>query len=98
MAKRTGSFRRKTRYKLKKSIRQKGKISIQKYFQNFAMKEKVMLQANSSIQNGMYFPRFHGKTGTIIGKQGNCYKVLIKDIGKEKTILIHPIHLTKCQT
>jgi len=57
-----------------------------------------MLQANSSIQNGMYFPRFHGKTGTIIGKQGNCYKVLIKDIGKEKTILIHPIHLTKCQT
>ena len=98
MTKRTGSFRRKTRYKLLKPIREKGKISIPKYFQLFELNEMVILKANPTIQHGMYFPRFHGKTGFIKGKQGKCYKVLIKDMDKEKIILVHPVHLTKCQT
>ena len=29
------------------------------------------------------------------GKKGNCYEVLIKDGGKEKTLIVHPIHLKK---
>ena len=98
MTKRTGSFRRKTRYKFLRPIREKGKMSVQNYFQMFQVDEKVILHANSSLQQGMYFPRFHGKQGVITGKQGHCYKVLIKDYKKEKTLIIHPLHLVKCQT
>ncbi len=95
MSKRIGGFRRKTRNKLKKSLRDKGKISINKYFQEFKTGEKVVLKAEPAIQKGMYFPRFHSKTGLIKGKKGSCYEIIIKDGGKAKMLIVHPIHLQK---
>ncbi len=95
MVQRSGGFRRKTRHKLKKNIREKGKISIRKYLQEFKLGDKVLLKAEPSIQKGMYFPRFHSKVGIIKEKQGKCYKVLIKDHNKEKFLIVHPIHLSK---
>ena len=95
MTKRIGGFRRKTRYKLKKNIRSKGKISLTNYFQKLNINDKVLLKAEPSIQKGMYFPRFHGKTGIIKNKVGSCYQVEIKDGKKSKTLIIHPIHLKK---
>jgi ribosomal protein L21E len=97
MVQRIGKFRRKTRSKLKKNIKDRGKISIANYLQKFKLEEKVLLKAEPAIQKGMYFPRFHGKIGIVKGQQGNCYKVEIKDFKKPKVILIHPIHLRKCQ-
>ncbi len=95
MSKRIGGFRRKTRNKLKKSLRDKGKININKYFQEFKIGEKVVLKAEPAIQKGMYFPRFHSKTGLIKGKKGSCYEIIIKDGGKAKMLIVHPIHLQK---
>ena len=68
MTKRVGGFRRKTRDKLKKNIKDRGKISITRFLQKFKINEKVNLVAEPSYQNGMYHPRFHGKTGKIVGK------------------------------
>lgn len=93
MAKRTGSRRRKTRDKLKKPIKTKGKISIRNYLKNFKPGESVVLKAEPAVQKGMYHPRFHGKIGIIKKKQGNCYQVIIKDNKMEKIQIIHPIHL-----
>lgn len=93
MTKRIGGFRRKTRSKLKKNVRTKGKLSLTKYFQEFKEDQRVLLHAEPSIQKGMYFPRFHGKTGIIKGKKGSCYQISIKDGGKEKTLVVHPVHL-----
>lgn len=95
MVKRIGGFRRKTRSKLKKPARKKGKISIKNYFQQFKMGEKVVLKAEPAIQKGMYFPRFHARTGVVKGKKGKCYEIMIKDGGKEKTLIIHPVHLQR---
>ena len=95
LVKRIGSFRRKTRHKLGKTVRKKGKISLSKYFQVFKIGQKVQLMAESSVKKGMYRPRFYGKSGTVKGKTGNCYKILIKDKNKEKLLTIHPIHLKK---
>jgi len=95
MVQRIGGFRRKTRYKLSKPRRSRGKISVKKFFQSFEKGDKVVLSAEPAVQKGMYFPRFHGKTGIIKKKIGSCYKVLIKDGKKEKIPLIHPIHLKK---
>ncbi|MGM5481089.1 MAG: 50S ribosomal protein L21e [Nanobdellota archaeon] len=95
MVDRVGGFRRKTRYKFRKNVRSRGKLSQRKYFQTFENGEKVILGADASYQQGMYFPRFHGKVG-VVGKQvGRCYEVKIKDFNKEKNLIIHPVHLSK---
>jgi ribosomal protein L21E len=95
MAKRIGGLRRKTRHKLSKPVRKRGKLSLSKYFQTFKLGDRVTLSAEPSVQKGMFGRRFAGKTGVIEGKSGKCYKVKIKDIGKEKVILTHPVHLKK---
>ncbi len=95
MTKRIGGFRRKTRSKLKKHIRNRGKISIKHYFQRFKAGDKVLLKAEPAVQKGMYFPRFHAKTGTVEGKRGLCYEVRITDGNKKKLLVVHPIHLRK---
>lgn len=97
MAQRTGNFRRKTRSKLKKNIRNKGKISIIRYLQRFNIGDKVHLVAEPAVQKGMYHPDFHGRTGVVKNKRGDCYEILIKVGKKEKTLIVHPIHLKKCQ-
>ncbi|MBU0535995.1 MAG: 50S ribosomal protein L21e [Nanoarchaeota archaeon] len=93
--KKKGGFRRGTRSKLRKGFRQKGKVSITRFFQEFKEGERVLLKAEPSVHGGMYFPRFHGRSGTIQGKKGRCYEVLIKDIKKDKVITIHPVHLRR---
>jgi large subunit ribosomal protein L21e len=93
MTKRIGGFRRKTRNKLKRL--EKGKILIRRFIQKFENGQKVLLNADSSVQKGMYFPRFHSKVGVIKGKKGNCYEVTIKDGKKNKTLIVHPVHLRK---
>ncbi len=95
MTKRIGGIRRKTRYKFRKEKRNRGKISITRYFQSFNIGDKVYLTAESSIHKGMYHPRFMGRTGIIKDKRGKCYEVMINDLGKEKTLIVHPVHLKK---
>jgi len=95
MAKRIGGNRRKTRHKLAKNVRDRGKISLARYLQEFKVGDGVCLCAEPSIHSGMYYPRFHGKAGIIVGKQGKCYQVKIKDVTLAKTVIVHPIHLKK---
>lgn len=63
--------------------------------QTFEDGKKVLLNFDSAYQNGMYHHRFHGKTGIIEGKIGRCYNVKVKDGKKDKTLIVHPIHLRK---
>ena len=79
---------------LKKNVKDRGKISINKYLQSFKEGDLVILKAEPAVQKGMYFPRFHGKAGIIKGKKGRCYEVKIKD-GKEKVLIVHPVHLKR---
>jgi large subunit ribosomal protein L21e len=93
--KRIGGLRRKTRHKLKKNVRTKGKISLRRFFQRFEEGDKVYLIVEPAVQKGLFHPRFHGKAGIIKSKQGSNYYVSIKDGNKSKEILTHPAHLTK---
>ena len=95
MVDRVGGFRRKTRSKLRKSVRTKGKFSLVRFFQKFKENDKVYLKAEPAFQKGMYFPRFHNAAGIIRSKQGSNYYVEIKDGNKTKQILVHPIHLKR---
>jgi len=91
--KRIGGLRRKTRGKLSKAKKDKGKISLRAYFQTFKLGDKVHLVVEPAIHKGMYHPRFMGKTGVVTGQTGRCYEVKINDLNKEKTVIVHPVHL-----
>ncbi|MBS3101378.1 50S ribosomal protein L21e [Candidatus Woesearchaeota archaeon] len=95
MVKRIGGFRRKTRYKFRKEKRRRGKISFTNYLQSFSAGDRVYLNVEPAVQKGMYHPRFIGRTGVIKGKRGKCYEVAMNDIGKEKTLIAHPVHLRR---
>lgn len=96
MVTRIGSKVRKTRHLFKKHYREKGKVPLSKYFQEFKEGEMVNLKINSNVQKGQFFRRFYGLTGKITGnKKGECYEIKIKDGGKKKILYVHPIHLKK---
>ena len=92
---RIGGLRRKSRHKFTKSKKNKGKISLTRYLQKFDIGQKVILRVEPAIQKGMYASRFISKTGIVKGTQGRCYKIEIDDLGKNKTLIVHPIHLKK---
>lgn len=92
---RIGGFRRKTRYKLQKTYKTRGKISIRNFFQKFDIGQSVHLVAEPAYQQGMYDPKFYGRVGVVSGMQGRCYKVDIREGGKAKTLIVHPVHLKK---
>ena len=95
MVTRIGTARRKTRQKMTKNPQKRGKFSLRNYLQEFKIGDKVILKLEPAVQKGMYFPRFHGLQGTIAAKKGRCYEVGIKDIKKEKIVIVHPIHLKR---
>ncbi len=95
MVTRIGGSKHGSRQKFKKYYRTKGKVSIKKFLQTFDVGDKVCLKAEPAVQKGCYHIRFHGKIGQVAGKRGFCYLVDIKDHTKKKSLIVHPIHLTK---
>jgi large subunit ribosomal protein L21e len=95
MVKRVGTVRSKTRDKLHKHPRLKGKISLTRFFQKLDIGDRVCLKAEPGYQKGMYHPRYHGHVGVLVGKKGRCYEVQIRDGGMEKTLVVHPVHFQR---
>jgi ribosomal protein L21E len=93
--KRIGGARRKSRYKMRLSISEKGKIPLKRYLQKFEEGDRVVLKAYPGEQKGIFCLRFHGRVGEIKGKQGECYKVAVKDGNKLKTCVVNPVHLIR---
>jgi ribosomal protein L21E len=81
----------------KKKIRSKGKLALNRYFQDLKQGDFVAVTIEKSIPSS--FPkRLQGSTGVIDGKRGKTYIVSIKTQSKTKKFLIHPIHLKKIRT
>jgi len=78
----------------RKTLKNKGKIKLSRYFQDFEKGERVAVIKELALQ-----PRFpqklQGRTGIIDGKRGNSYILKIKDLNKEKIYIIHPVHLMR---
>jgi len=87
--------RRKTRDKLSKSPRERGKVPLRKFLQEFNIGEYVHIKIEPSVHMGMPHPRYHGRTGIVVGKRGRCYEVVISDGGKYKMLIVHPAHLER---
>jgi len=97
MVKRMSTFRRKSRYKLKKHKSLRGKISLRSYLEEYKEGERVILKTEPAVQDGFFHPRYEGRVGFVMKKQGACYQVQINDMGQEKKMIVHPVHLKRCE-
>jgi large subunit ribosomal protein L21e len=78
----------------RKHARTRGKIRLSEYFQEFKNGEKVAVVKELAVQPK--FPKqLQGRSGIVQGKRGNSYLVKINDLNKEKTYIIHPVHLKR---
>lgn len=84
-----------TRHKLQNDARNQGTSPPQQSVEQFDDGDKVHLSLDPSVQEGRFHPRFNGQTGVVVGKQGQAYKVEIKDGNVKKTLIAKPAHLNK---
>ncbi len=77
-----------------KQIREKGKLSLSRYFKRIDIGSSVAVTIEPSVNYG--FPdRIQGLSGQVIGERGASKIVEIKTGNKVKTYVIHPVHLRK---
>jgi large subunit ribosomal protein L21e len=80
----------------KKLMREKGKLRLSRYFQDFKEGDRVSVLKDAAVYSS--FPlRLQGKTGVVEGKRGQAFIVKIKTENKEKKFIIDPIHLKKIE-
>lgn len=90
---RSRGFKSRSRKKMTK-IERKGRTNpITNRLQRFNEGDLVHIIINPSIQKGQPHPRFHGKTGEIVGKKGKAYLIALKEGNKPKELIIRPDHL-----
>jgi len=95
MSKRLGGARRRTRRTFAKETRDKGKVRISKYLEEFKPGDKVCLQFEPSVAEGRYFHRYHSNMGHIKARRGDCYEVIVRVSKNERTLFVHPVHLKR---
>ncbi len=78
----------------KKEIRERGKISFSRAFQDFKPGDSVSVVIEKA--KPLSFPkRIQGRCGVIEEKRGRFFIVNLNDSGKEKKFIIDPLHLKK---
>jgi len=80
-------------------VREKGgvpKISVLLY--PYKIGDKVAIRIDPSVHNAMPHRRFHGLTGTIIGKRGRAFEVEVYLGRKRKILYVTPEHLRPLKT
>lgn len=83
-----------TRHKLSNKPRDRGTSPPQRAIQDYDEGQSVHLKIDPSVNDGRFHPRFDGQTGTVIGEQGDAFKVQINDGGKEKTLIVTAAHMS----
>lgn len=87
-------MRKKTRDKLSKTVRSRGISPVVRAIQDFQVGERVHVLIDPSKHKGMPHPRFHGRTGEVVGRRGRAYVLKVTDGNASKIVIALPEHLT----
>lgn len=82
-----------TRYKLKKTVRERGLSPVSKAIQEFEDGQMVHIDIDPSVQKGMPNAKFQGKTGKVLGQRGRAYLLQVRDGNSMKEVISLPQHL-----
>lgn len=88
-------YNNRTRRLFRKHPRKKGLRSLRYLLTDYKEGEKVSIIIDPSVHKGRPHRRFHGKTGTVLKKQGDAYIIKIRDGNSIKQIIALPQHLRK---
>ena len=83
--------RARTRRKFKRNVR--SKTTVNEILKPIELNDVVQININSSVHDGLPHSRTHGKAGVVIGFQGNCPIVQLKDGNKTKKVITQNVHL-----
>lgn len=86
-------IRKRTKDKLKKSVRERGISPVSRAIQDFSDGQMVHIVLDPSRHKGMPNPKFHGKTGKVIGRRGRAFILRVKDGNAMKSVIALPEHL-----
>ena len=67
-------------------------LGIGKLMKSFALGARVCIRHEPG-QEGMPHPRYRGRHGVVVGKQGGAYVVEIRDMNARKRLIIPAVHL-----
>ncbi|MEM2869735.1 MAG: 50S ribosomal protein L21e [Thermoplasmata archaeon] len=96
MVKASKGFRVKTRRTLRVKPRSRGMPPVTRSLQELEVGDRASIHLDGRVHDGMPHPRYQGKTGRVVGRQGRAYLVEIIEGRKRKTLLAGPEHLRKC--
>ncbi|MFW9991334.1 MAG: 50S ribosomal protein L21e [Candidatus Odinarchaeota archaeon] len=82
-----------TRKLMRKKPREKGLQSLSRILANYNIDDRVDIIIDPAVHSGQPHRRFHGKTGIIVATQGKAMVVKIKDVNKEKQLIVTREHL-----
>jgi len=87
-------YRHRTRKTLRKSVRERGSIPpLSLLMIDYKPGDKVAIVINPGVHKGMPHRRYHGRTGTVVGKRGRAYEIEFEVGGKRKLLFVKPEHL-----
>ncbi|MEM0126405.1 MAG: 50S ribosomal protein L21e [Thermoplasmatales archaeon] len=95
MAKMSHGPRAKTRSKLRKKGSEKAPLTVNRLIRKFDIGDRVAIDIEPSVHDGMPFKRFQGLTGIVESKRGDAYIIGINDQGKRKSVISYPVHLKR---
>ncbi len=79
---------------MSKTVRARGISPVVRAIQEFDKGAMVHVIIDPSIHKGMPHPRFHGKTGEVVGTRGRAFVLKVTDGNATKTLITLPEHLT----
>lgn len=79
---------------MSKTVRARGISPVVRAIQEFETGAMVHVIIDPSIHKGMPHPRFHGKTGEVVGTRGRAFVLKVTDGNATKTLITLPEHLT----
>jgi ribosomal protein L21E len=78
-----------------RNLKSKGRQPISYQLKELELGKMVRINVNPRFATGMPHLRFNFKTAKVVGKQGNAYKIEVKDINKTKVLFIANVHLNE---
>ncbi len=77
-----------------KSTRMQKKLTVNEFVKPFSPGEKVVIAIKPYFK-GVPHPRYNGRGGEVVRKQGNSYVVRIRDGKSRKELIVSPVHITR---
>lgn len=94
MVKAPKGTRHRTRKVFRKSVRERGAVPpLSLLMIDYRPGDRVHIVVNPAIHKGMPHRRYHGKTGTVVGKRGKSYLIEVSAGRKKKLLIVRPEHL-----